>query len=115
MRCPNCHSVVGNNYGHCQYCGYDIGEYVKSVQDADLKEKSEYRDRRATVYTPSYRKELPHSSENYANGYFYYRRAYENEKNRNESYRRTVLYGILAIALVLHIAELLVLTVIYIS
>jgi len=49
MRCPNCHSVVGNNYGLCQYCGYDIGEYVKSVQDISLNKKPRHRDQRATA------------------------------------------------------------------
>lgn len=115
MRCPNCHSVVGNNYGLCQYCGYDIGEYVKSVQDISLNKKPQHRDQRATAYTTSYKEELTSPQYNYENGFFYYKRAYEDEKERNEKFRRTMLYGILAIVLVLHIAEILALAVIYMS
>lgn len=115
MRCPNCHSVVGNNYGLCQYCGYDIGEYVRSVQNVNLKKKPKYYDKHATVYTTSYKEELTQPASNYENGYFYYKRAYEDEKDKNEKFRRTLLYGALSIVLVLHIAEILALVVIYLS
>lgn len=115
MRCPNCHSVVGNNYGLCQYCGYDIGEYVRAVQNVGLKKEPAHHNRQATAYTASYKEELTHPEYNYENGYFYYKRAYEDEKDKNEKFRRTLLYGVLAIVLVLHIAEILALAVIYMS
>ena len=50
MRCPNCPSVVGQNYGTCPYCGYDIGNYVRNVQDEGRSIPVQRRDRKATRY-----------------------------------------------------------------
>ncbi len=114
MRCPNCHSVVGNNYGLCQYCGYDIGKYVRSVQDEGKKQSNTSRDRRSTLYvqekTPSRGVEY-----NYENGYLYYKKAYEKERRKNERIRQTALYGIALVFLLLHGAELLFLAIIYMA
>lgn len=114
MRCPNCHSVVGNNQGLCQYCGYDIGEYVRTVQDNGAEIDSEKRDRNATVY--AHREDvLTHPAYNYENGYFYYKRAYEKERDKSDRYKRNLLYGGIAIVLMLHFAELLALAAIYLT
>lgn len=67
------------------------------------------------MYTTSYKEELTQPASNYENGYLYYKRAYEDEKDKNEKFRRTLLYGALGIVLVLHIAEILALVVIYLS
>ena len=114
MRCPNCHSVVGNNQGLCQYCGYDIGEYVRDVQDRGFEVDDERRDRKATVYT--HRDDtLTQPVYNYENGYFYYKRAYEKEREKSDGYKRNLLYGAITIVLLLHFAELLALAAIYLT
>lgn len=112
MRCPNCHSVVGNNYGSCQYCGYDIGGYVRRVQDEGKKQSGISRDRRATYHIQEQGDPLGKEYD-HENGYFYYKRAYEKERRKNQRYRQTALYGIVLVFLLLHAAELLFLAVIY--
>lgn len=114
MRCPNCHSVVGNNHGLCQYCGYDIGEYVRTVQDAGIKTEYTNRDERATIYTQR-NDTLTQPEYNYENAYFYYKKAYEKERNRNDQVKKNLLYGAIAIVLMLHLAEILALAAIYLT
>lgn len=109
MRCPNCHSVVGNNYGICQYCGYDIGTYVRMVQDNGEEIQGE-RNREPTQYA---KREALKPEYNYETGYIYYKAAYEKEKKRNEKYRQNALYAAGAVVLLLHIVELLFLAAIY--
>lgn len=115
MRCPNCQSVVGNNYGVCQYCGYDIGEYVRSVQDNGKWVEEKKRDKRATLYTSAGHDVLTEPVYNYENGYFYYKKAYESEREKNDRYRRNLLLGGASIVLLLHLAEILALAAIYLT
>lgn len=105
MRCPNCHSVSVDNYGLCPYCGYDIGEYVRNVQD---------RGAYSTAYANN-PKVLTRPAFNYENGYFYYKYEYEKEKSKNDRYKKTLLYGGAAMVFLLHIAELLALAAIYMT
>ncbi|HIV12611.1 MAG TPA: hypothetical protein IAA63_05650 [Candidatus Pullilachnospira stercoravium] len=90
MRCPNCHSVVGNNRGICQYCGYDIGKYVREVQGGS----------EPTWYTGM------GMEENTAD---YYRKAYEEERRRNDHFKIMILYTLLGGLLALNLLELVVL------
>lgn len=118
MRCPNCHSVVGNNYGICQYCGYNIGEYVRNVQNNGTDPEDDLWDTRSTDYKHDYKhalESLNPSASHYENAYFYYKREYENEKEKNERYKKNMLYGALIIVLILQFLELLALVLIYIS
>lgn len=114
MRCPNCHSVTVNNQGLCPYCGYDIGEYVRTVQDQGMPEKKEKRDKQPTLYAYS-RHALTQPEHNFENGYFYYKKAYEEERDKNDRYKRNILIGAGAIILLLHFAELLALVVLYLT
>ena len=92
MRCPNCHSVVGNNVGICQYCGYDIGQFLRQNQAGA-----------EPTYYPA--------RDIYENTEDYYRKAYEWEKRRNEKYRNSILYVILGGLLSINLIELAVLVV----
>lgn len=114
MRCPNCHSVVGNNHGLCQYCGYDIGEYVRTVQDYGIERKTEQKDERETVYAHG-GETLTQPAYNFENAYFYYKREYEKEKNKNDRYKKNLLYGAIIAVLLLHLAELAALAAIYLT
>lgn len=87
MRCPNCHSAVGNNVGICQYCGYDIGQYLRQIQSGA----------EPTYYS---------ARDFYGSADDYYRRAYEREKNRNEKFCSGVLYVLLGGLLVLDLLEM---------
>lgn len=114
MRCPNCHSVVGKNYGTCPYCGYDIGSYVRNVQDQGKTISGQRRDRKSTRYVQQDADRFSRIEFNYENGYLYYKRAYEKEeKKKNEKYRQTVVYAVGGIILLLHAAELILLAAIY--
>ena len=113
MRCPNCHSIVGQNYGTCPYCGYDIGSYVRNVQDQGKTISGQRRDRKSTRYVQQDADRLSRIEFNYENGYLYYKRAYEKEKKKNEKYRQTVVYAVGGIILLLHAAELILLAAIY--
>lgn len=113
MRCPNCHSVVGQNYGTCPYCGYDIGSYVRNVQDEGKSIPVQRRDRKATRYATEEEERHSRTEFNYENGYLYYKRAYEKERRKNEKYRQTVIYAAAGVFLLLHAAELVLLAAIY--
>ena len=113
MRCPNCHSVVGQNYGTCPYCGYDIGSYVRNVQDQGKTVSSQRGDRKPTSYVQQEADRLSRIELNHENGYFYSKKAYEKEKKKNEKYRQTAVYAVGGIILLLHAAELVLLAAIY--
>ena len=41
MRCPNCHSIIGDRWEYCNYCGYDLTRYRNFTQPFDYQEAYE--------------------------------------------------------------------------
>lgn len=97
MRCPNCHSIVGDSWGICRYCGFDVGRYMEELGDGSVPtEVSGVRNR-----------EIPETL--YRNEDFrYYKAAYTRERRRNDRYRRNIYIGLLCAALCLNIIQLVI-------
>lgn len=47
MRCPNCHSIIGDRWAYCNYCGQDLTKYHNYTQPFYYREAYEQEKRNA--------------------------------------------------------------------
>ena len=89
MRCPRCNSIVGDNWNSCSYCGYDLVRFKKEVLHTDSIPP--------TIYSSG------HNTQ-----FINYQMAYEQEKQKMESYRKSIYLTVLLVSLILNIVQLIV-------
>lgn len=100
MRCPNCHSIVGDSWGVCRYCGFDVSRYMEEMGADSMRTEFsgiKGRDDTDTAFTHE--------------DFRYYKAAYNRERRRNDRYRRNIYIGLLCAALCLNLIQLVIIIV----
>lgn len=100
MRCPNCHSIVGDSWGICRYCGFDVGRYMEELGAGSLQ----------TEFSGVKSEERPDTVCSHED-FRYYKAAYNRERRRNDRYRRNIYIGLLCAALCLNLIQLVIIVI----